>query len=184
MDSSFKVPARHVVAGELLELSYKTAWERNRTQLFTDGEKFGISMLGDGATISKMPLINILCMAGDNPPIVAGIHDCTEHMSEGGKKDARYIAEIFDEMVERIDPGKKLGLVDAFVMDGASNVQKAAEILAISHPGSIVLHGGEHIIALAFSDFSKMGPIKVCVSCVIPFYSAYINTTIYAVYLF
>ena len=109
-----------------------------------------------------MPLINILCMSGDNPPIVAGIHDCTDHMAEGGKKDARYIAEIFDDWVEKIDPGKSLSLIDAFFFDGAKNVQKAGEILSITNPGASCLHGGEHILVLVFSDLYDLGSIKVC----------------------
>ena len=81
-------------------------------------------------------------------------------MSQGGKKYARYIAKIFDEMVERIDLVKERSLVDAFVFDGATNVQKAAEILSITHPGLSVLQEGEHMVALSFSDFSKMGRVS------------------------
>ena len=46
--------------------------------------------------------------------------------------------------------------------DGATNVQKAGEILSITNPGASCLHGGEHVLALVFSDLSKLGPIKVC----------------------
>ena len=62
VDSTYCVPTRNAVSGELLELSYQSAWEVNKQLLISEGETFGISMLGDGATISKMPLINILCM--------------------------------------------------------------------------------------------------------------------------
>ena len=47
---------------------------------------FGLGLLGDGATIARTPFINILGMCGDTPPVVIGIHDCTKHLIEGGKK--------------------------------------------------------------------------------------------------
>ena len=53
-------------------------------------------------------------------------------------------------------------LIGAFFFDGAKNIQKAGEVLSITNPGAVCLHGGEHVISLGFSDFSKLGPIKVC----------------------
>lgn len=162
VDKDFKPPSRNVVAGSLLELSYKANWEENKEILLAEAEMFGISLLGDGATIGKMPLMNVLAMSGDNPPIVAGIHDCTDHMAAGGKKDARYIADMFEEWVEELDPGKNNGVVDSFFFDGASNVQKAGEVLSITNPGAVCLHGAEHVISLFFSDIAKCPQIKVC----------------------
>ncbi len=58
---------------------------------------FGLGWLGDGATIQCMPLLNMILMCGNASPVVMPICDYTDHMSEGGKKDATYIAEIFQE---------------------------------------------------------------------------------------
>jgi len=44
---------------------------------------FGITVMGDGATIHRMPLMNILAMSGSTPPLTIGIVDCTEHMAAG-----------------------------------------------------------------------------------------------------
>ena len=82
---------------------------------------FGITLMGDGATIYCMPLLNTLAMSGSTPPLTIVIVDCTEHMAAGGKKDARYIAKIFEDKVEEYDP--KHTLTDLFYFDGASNVQ-------------------------------------------------------------
>ena len=38
-------------------------------------------------------------MCGNINPVVMSICDCTDHMLEGGKKDATYIAEMFQEKV-------------------------------------------------------------------------------------
>ena len=42
----------------------------------------GICMKGDGATIKKKPLFNILASAPNCPPIVLGVHDCTKHLAK------------------------------------------------------------------------------------------------------
>ncbi len=65
---------------------------------------FGFSWLGDSATIQHIPLLNIMVMCGDVNPVVVSICDCTDHMSEGGKKDATYIAKMFQERVNEFDP--------------------------------------------------------------------------------
>jgi hypothetical protein len=44
-------------------------------------------------------------------------------MAEGGKKDASYVADLFDEKVMEYNPLKIC--TDVFYFDGASNIQKA-----------------------------------------------------------
>ena len=82
-------------------------------------------------------------------------------MADGGKKDARYFADMFEEWAEELDPEKLKGIVDSFFFDGASNVQKAGEVLCITNPGASCLHGAEHVISLFFSDIAKCSQIKV-----------------------
>ena len=49
--------------------------------------------------------------------------DCSEHMSEDGKKDAWYLAKMMLPLMREVDPNKVIfGYV---VFDGASNFQKA-----------------------------------------------------------
>ena len=88
--------------------------------------------MGDGATIHKMPLLNILALNGTTPPMTVSIHDCTKHMEAGGKKDATFIAELFEVKVLEYDP--QLLCTDVFYFDGASNVQKVVEILMAKFP--------------------------------------------------
>ncbi len=70
----------------------------------TKAALFGLSWLGDGATIKKMPLINVLVMCGNKLPAVISTCDCTSHMEEGGKKDAEFIMHFFKEKVDEFDP--------------------------------------------------------------------------------
>ena len=91
-----------------------------------EAKVFGFAWMGDGATIHKMPLMNILALNGTTVPMTVLIHDCTKHMEEGGKKDAPYIAELFEGKVMEYDPQRLC--TDEFYFDGASNVQKAGEV--------------------------------------------------------
>lgn len=57
-------------------------------------DTFGFTFVGDGATIKRMSLCNVLAMCGDIHPMLVAIYDCSEHMASGGEKDAAYIAEV------------------------------------------------------------------------------------------
>ena len=50
--------------GELLDIIFRSVYNVNKTAIMTKAALFGLSWLGDGATIKKMPLINILVMCG------------------------------------------------------------------------------------------------------------------------
>ncbi len=93
---------------------------------------FGMGWLGDGTTIQHTPLLNMMVMCGDVNPVFVSICDCTDHTSEGGKKDATYIAETFQEKVNEFDP--KGRHIDVCFFDGAVNVQKTGHILCRTFP--------------------------------------------------
>lgn len=72
-------------------------------------------------------------------------------MESGGKKDARYIASLFRPHIDMIED-QYPNSVDVVYFDGASNVQKAGDILAATYPRIEVLHGAEHVVSLFFRD--------------------------------
>ncbi len=96
----------HQTLSELLDINFRSVYDFNKSAILTKAALFGLSWLGDGATIKKMPLINMLVMCGDKPPAVISICDCTGHMVEGGKKDAEFIMNFFKEKVDEFDPSK------------------------------------------------------------------------------
>ena len=59
-------------------------------------------------------------------------------MAEGGKKDAAYISDIFDDKV--MEYGPKMALTDICFFGGASNVQKAGQILMAKFPRTCCYH--------------------------------------------
>jgi hypothetical protein len=116
----FCCPKLQKNGGELLDVNYENTYSLNKTELLKDVKVLGFAWMGDGATIHKMPLMNIFALNGTTAPMTILIHDCTKHMEEGGKKDARYIAELFEGKVLEYDP--QLHCTDVFYFDGASNV--------------------------------------------------------------
>ena len=118
-----------------------------------------MQIFGDGATILKRALMNILAAGVHNHATVLDIADCSGHVAQGNKKDAKYIVGLFEPLMNIIDPAKKL--FDLVAFDGASNIQKAGAILAIHFPRVTCIHGTEHGMALFFDDIFKMKELKL-----------------------
>ena len=61
-----------------------------------EADIFGLSFLGDGVTISRFPLLNIIASTKNIPVDVLEIFDCQGHLSEGNLKDATFICIFFE----------------------------------------------------------------------------------------
>ncbi len=94
----------------------------------------------------KMSEIKMLVMCGGNLPVVISIRDCTDHMVDGGKKDAEFIMNFFKKKVGEFDHTKVFS--DSFFFHIAANVQKAGQILCAHFPQAMCFHGGKHILSL------------------------------------
>ena len=158
--STYKFPSRNQVGGKFLQLQYDKRCKYNDQQLLKEAETYGMCFFGDGATIKKMPLLNILGSCGAFTTCL-DIVDCTAHMAEGGKKDASFIAECVVPHLERLDPDKRL--VDLLIYDGAKNVQKSGHITEGDYPRVTTIHGVEHVIALFFSDVADIPEMKALI---------------------
>jgi hypothetical protein len=178
----FVVPNQKQIGGDLLDLNYANVYKCNKANLLKFAKVFGLAFLGDGATIHHMALLNILAMSGAFPPMTISIQDCTKHVVEGGKKDALYIANLFDEKVIEYNPLKTC--TDVFYFDGASNVQKAWEVLIARFPCTFCFQGGEHVVSLFFSSIAKIKPVKVCHVFVLLGYIQSIDSPFFPFYRF
>ncbi len=76
----FICPDWKKIGGELLDLNFETMYQANKAVLLKEAQTFGLAFLGDGATVRRMALLNILAMCADTPPITVSIQDCTPHM--------------------------------------------------------------------------------------------------------
>ena len=120
-----------------------------REDLMREVNLFKLMFYLDGATVKRMPLLNCMASGAHNHKAVLDIIDCTGHMAEGGEKDATYVAEQMRTKINEISPEN----VVLFAFDGASNVQKAGQMLELWYPRSSTIHAGEHVGALMFKSW-------------------------------
>ena len=152
LGTGYLPPDRRKMSGTLLDILYDTNKEEMIKNLLLESKIFGVSIFGDGATITNIPLMNILAASPNNPFALLEIVDCTDQMAKGGKKDATYLAGIVRPLIRWLEARAKSNIVDLIMFDGASNVQLAGKIVARYHPRITVCHGAEHVISLFFSD--------------------------------
>jgi hypothetical protein len=88
-------PDRHVIAGKYLDALYVAHWKEQMKTLLLEARIFGITVFGDGATIKTVPLVNVLSACVNNLFALLEITNCTAHLAEGRKKDAKYIAKNY-----------------------------------------------------------------------------------------
>ena len=105
---TYKPPGRKAMGGNLLDLNYATKMKEYEERLMTDVDVYGLRLYGDGATVRRMPLINVMASGVQERSAVLEIVDCSKHLSNGGKKDAEYIAELFKPHMEQLDSKKTL----------------------------------------------------------------------------
>jgi len=102
----------------------------HKETLIRNANMFGLSIFGDGATIKKTPMINIMCAGVHNPAAVLDVVDTT-----GKKKDSFYLAGLFLKQVDVLETKFKLkypgahGIVDLAIFDGAQSIQNAGVLM-------------------------------------------------------
>ena len=113
--------------------------ERNLSLIEKESEIFGLLFLGDGATISRVPLLNILFSGKNLPVSVLELVDCQVHLEDGGIKNGTFICNRFLDHFKIIDPHKSI--INVIMFNGASNVQLAGELLKIHNPKITFMRG-------------------------------------------
>ena len=152
---NYSPPNRNLVAGKLLDLNYEIYQTQTREMLLKEADIYGITFFGDGATIKKSPLINILASSIHEPAGCLSIVDCTGHLAADGTKDASYIASLFIPHIKSMEE-KVPKCTDLIIFDGASNVQKAGSLLEAQFPHVSVIHGAEHVVSLFYSSVFRI----------------------------
>ena len=147
----YKPPGRNLVAGELLDMNYQLYKDKMMEKLQVDADIYGLSFFGDGATVKKSPLINILASSVELPVGCLQIVDCTGHLESDGRKNAAFTSELFLPHIMQMED-KIPKCTDLVIFDGASNVQKAGLLLEAKFPHISVIHGAEHVISLFYHD--------------------------------
>ena len=152
---NYTPPNRNLVAGKLLDLNYEIYKSQTIEMLLKEADIYGISFFGDGATIKKSPLMNILASSIHEPAGCLSIVDCSGHLASDGTKDASFISNLFVPHIKAME-AKTPKCTDLIIFDGASNVQKAGSLLEVQFPHLSVIHGAEHVVSLFYSDVFRI----------------------------
>jgi hypothetical protein len=147
---SYEPPKRKEISGDLLNTIYGNYVDKSKSLLNVEVHKYGLSIMGDGATIKKKPLFNVIVSGVSCPIFVADVHDASYLLALGETKNAKYITKLCQEVIESIDPGQIF--FDLALFDGASVVQTAGICLQFIYPRISVIHGAEHVVALFCSN--------------------------------
>ena len=100
----YQPPNRNLISKDLFYVIHDQNMERNLSLIEKDSYIFVLLFLGDGATISKIPLLNILFSGKNLPVAILEFVDCQGHLSDGGEKDGTFICNRFLEHIRKIDP--------------------------------------------------------------------------------
>ena len=157
VSSTYKPPTRNTLVAKHLNLLHGTCKEQAKKRLLDQASVFGLSVLGDGATIKRKPLFNAMMSGIHEPCFVPSVKDCSKDLAKGQDKTGEHICSKFLLDMDIVDPGKKL--FDCVMFDGGSNFQKAARLMKLRHPRLNVIHGCEHALDLCFKDIVKIPEI-------------------------
>ena len=157
-NSSYKPPTVHEMGGGLLEANYFAYQLESVNKLLTKVDIFGLGVFGDGATIVKTPMMNVLACSAGNPHCVLQVVDCSSHCAKGEKKDAFYVCQQMLPKMREIDPERKH--FDLIAFDGAANVQKAGSLINQYFPRCSVIVGLEHTVSLICGKVCTLTPVK------------------------
>ena len=88
-------PNRNLIYKDILDVIHENNIKRNLSMIKKEAEICGLLFLGDGAKISRCPLLNILASTKNIPVAVLEIIDCQGHLADGNKKDGTSICNHF-----------------------------------------------------------------------------------------
>ena len=77
---------RHQVAGPLLDAHFASNQKHGLEALLSDVDTYGLGIFGDGATIVRTPMMNILASSPNNPCCVLDVVECSNQIAEGSKR--------------------------------------------------------------------------------------------------
>ena len=148
----YKLPGRDTVRGPLLDTYFENNIKNQCDKLLEGADIYGLSFQGDGATINDTSHLNILDGWGYISVSAQNIVDCTGHITGGHKKDAKFIAEIFFDPMNNLDPEKKLVYLHRFY--GFSVCRKSQKILNFVYPMLSCIVVADHTYHNAFKGCS------------------------------
>ena len=95
VSKTYITPNRKLISKELLDIIQEQNMKINLAMIKKEADIFGLLFLGDGATISRCPLLNILASAKNIIVAVLEIVDCQGYLSDGNKNMEHSFVIVF-----------------------------------------------------------------------------------------
>ena len=89
--------------------------ESNLILIEKESDIFGFLFLGDGATISRVPLLNILVSRKNIPVAVLELVYCQDHLTDGGKEDGIFKCNKFLEHMKKLNLTSQLQMLSCLM---------------------------------------------------------------------
>jgi hypothetical protein len=116
-----RIPTQQALAGNILDANCAVYEADLQRKIESDTlEEYGGTVVTDGATIQRIPMINLLLIMCMWPnALFLMCEDCTDHIAAGKSKDAEYMAPLARKAMLK---WKCASNVDLLVTDGASDM--------------------------------------------------------------
>ena len=83
----YQPPNRNLVSKDILDILHDQNMERKLSLIKKESDIFGLLFLGDGTTIYKITLLNVLVSGKILSLSVLELVDCQGHLADGGIKN-------------------------------------------------------------------------------------------------
>ena len=95
VSNSYQPPNRVLISKDILYVIHDHNMESNLSLILKQSDIFGFLYLGDGDTISGIPLLNILVSGKNRPVDLLELFCFKFHLADGGEKDGSFICNRF-----------------------------------------------------------------------------------------
>ena len=145
----YKEPNRWRIAGPLLDAARDKTEER--LQKHVEARLlYGCTVASDGwSDAQQRPIINFMVITREAAVFSKSI-DCSDHMAEGGRKDAQYLAEAIISEIKSVGPENVIQVI----MDGANKA--VWPFIQKEFPHITCAWCCAHVLDLLLEDIGKM----------------------------
>ena len=150
----WKAPCAETLRSSILDVQHQICVDERSVALNHPGvKKFGMTAMTDGATIQKTPLLNfvIACVVWSQAFFLSCL-DCTDHLAQGGSKDAEYVATAMTGELRRLPLPRFLDLI---ITDGAGDMGKFRILIVGILPWLYTIWCVSHIINCVLKRATK-----------------------------
>lgn len=145
----YKAPNRRRISGPLLDSAFE-ATTLQAQPIIDRAKKYGGTLASDGwSNVQRRPITNFMLVTRESAIFLKSV-DSTDHMADGGRKNATYLAEQINIVIREIGAEN----IVQVIMDGANKA--CWPIINSEFPHIICAWCTAHVMDLLLEDIGKM----------------------------